>query len=101
VTTASAIRSPITTPGGAPVGPEASPVFVFGAAHSGTTILYRMLAYHPGLTWLSQFSLRAGEIPGRRRAPGANRVDLVLRSVPHRWRKGRAEGLAPAGAPSR
>jgi hypothetical protein len=67
--------------------PDYSPVFVFGAAHSGTTILYRMLAYHPGLTWFSQFSLRGGDIPGRFRVPGANRLDVVLRSIPHRWHK--------------
>ena len=66
---------------------EMSPVFVFGADHSGTTILYRMLAYHPALTWLSQFSLRRGEIPGRGRRPMADRLDPVLRSVRHPWRK--------------
>ena len=62
-----------------PAAPEMSPVFVFGADHSGTTILYRMLAYHPDLTWLSQFSLRRGEIPGRRRRPAADRLDPMLR----------------------
>ena len=70
-----------------PAGPEIAPVFVFGADHSGTTILYRMLAYHPDLSWLSQFSLRRGEIPGRRRRLAADRVDRVLRVVPHPWRK--------------
>jgi Sulfotransferase family len=69
--------------------PERSPLLVFGVAHSGTTILYRMLAYHPDLTWFSQFSLRGGEVPGRRRAPGANRLDVALRSIPHQWRKGK------------
>lgn len=67
--------------------PDASPLFVFGAAHSGTTILYRMLAYHPQLAWLSQFSMRGGEIPGRGRVPGAGRLDKALRSIPHQWRK--------------
>ena len=56
-----------------------SPVFVFGVDHSGTTILYRMLAYHPDLTWFSQFSLRRGEIPGRRRRPIADGSILMLR----------------------
>ena len=42
-----------------------SPTFILGAAHSGTTILYRMLALHPEVLWFSQFSLRSGEIAGR------------------------------------
>lgn len=66
---------------------DASPVFVFGAPHSGTTILYRMLAYHPDLTWFSQLSLGRGEIPGRRARPGAGRLDVMLRRVPHPWQK--------------
>ena len=69
--------------------PEQSPLLVFGVAHSGTTILYRMLAYHPDLTWFSQFSLRGGEVPGRRRAPGVSGLDVAMRSVPHQWRKGK------------
>jgi hypothetical protein len=68
--------------------PGLSPLFVLGTAHSGTTILYRMLAHHPGLVWFSQFSLRGGEIPGRFRVPGAGILDRVLRSFPHRWEKG-------------
>jgi hypothetical protein len=67
--------------------PEISPVFVFGASHSGTTILYRMLAYHPDLTWFSQLSLGNGEIPGRRTRPGAGVLDVMLRRIPHRWQK--------------
>ncbi len=67
--------------------PATSPVFVFGADHSGTTILYRMLAYHRDLTWLSQFSLRGGEIPGRSRRPANDRLDGPLRVMPHPWRK--------------
>ena len=46
-----------------------------------------MLAYHPDLSWLSQFSLRRGQIPGRRRRPVAGRLDSVLRVLPHPWRK--------------
>jgi hypothetical protein len=67
--------------------PEASPVFVFGTDHSGTTILYRMLAYHPDLAWLSQFSMRTGEIPGRSRRRMADRLDPLLQRLPHRWEK--------------
>jgi hypothetical protein len=46
-----------------------------------------MLAYHPGVAWFSQFSLRGGEIPGRSRIPGAGLMDRRLRSIPHRWQK--------------
>jgi hypothetical protein len=67
-------------------------VFVFGADHSGTTILYRMLAYHPRLVWFSQFSLRGGQIPGRSRRPGAHLLEPLLHStirrfIPHPWEK--------------
>jgi hypothetical protein len=71
---------------------QCSPLFLFGVAHSGTTILYRMLAYHPDLTWFSQFSLRGGEVRGRRRVPAANRLDHLLRSIPHRWGKRKTRG---------
>jgi len=63
------------------------PVFLFGVDHSGTTILYRMLAQHPGLTWFSQFSLRSGEVPGRPRWLGAGHLDRWLRVLYHDWRK--------------
>jgi hypothetical protein len=69
---------------------EDSPVLVLGVDHSGTTILYRMLAYHPSLAWFSQFSLRGGQIPGRTRRPGADRLDRVLRRFPHGWQKSRS-----------
>jgi Sulfotransferase family len=74
--------------------PAMSPVFVFGVDHSGTTILYRMLAYHPDLTWFSQFSLRDGQIPGRSRRPGAGRLDPLLRFRPHAWHKEEAPRLS-------
>lgn len=70
-----------------PTAPELSPVFVFGADHSGTTILYRMLAYHRHLTWFSQFSLRRGQIPGRSRRPVVDRLDRRLRFRLHPWTK--------------
>jgi hypothetical protein len=67
-------------------------VFVFGADHSGTTILYRMLAHHPRLVWFSQFTLRDGQIPARSRRPGATRLEplvhsTVRRVAPHSWGK--------------
>lgn len=65
----------------------AVPIFVMGAPHSGTTILYRMLAMHPDVTWFSQLSCRAGSIPGRRRIPMVSLIEPVLRRRPHWWMK--------------
>jgi|Deesub1362A_J573_1020465.scaffolds.fasta_scaffold06859_3 hypothetical protein len=66
-----------------------TPIFILGAAHSGTTILYRMLAMHPDVTWFSQFSQRGGNIPGRFRIPFHNQLDWFLRFLlPHDWQKG-------------
>jgi hypothetical protein len=39
-------------------------IFIIGVDRSGTTILYRMLAYRPALCWFSQFSMRRSEIRG-------------------------------------
>jgi hypothetical protein len=44
-------------------------VFIVGPAHSGTTIIYRMLAQHPDVAWFSQYSMHGGQIPGRVRLP--------------------------------
>ena len=63
------------------------PVFLFGVDHSGTTVAYRMLAYHPDLVWFSQFTLRDGTIPGRPRRPGAGFLEPRLRFLPHAWYK--------------
>lgn len=88
----------------AALGPDASmpdAVFVFGAAHSGTTILYRLLAYHPAFAWPSQYSLRRGELPGRRRLPLSGLLDSQLRRVTtHHWKKeiGRLSALVPVPA---
>lgn len=68
-------------------GPAGSPLFVLGVDHSGTTILYRMLAHHPDLVWLSQFSLRGGEVPGRSPRPLAGLRDSAARRLPHPWTK--------------
>jgi hypothetical protein len=65
-----------------------TPILVLGVKHSGTTILHRMLALHPDVCWLSQFSLREGQVPGRTRVPFAHRLDRALRSrVGHSWEK--------------
>ena len=78
-------------------------IFIIGVDHSGTTILYKMLAQHPALCWFSQFSMRRGEIPGRRRLPGnvlANR--LGRRLFHHAWQKPNTTGRyipTPIGPP--
>jgi hypothetical protein len=74
-------------------------VYVLGAAHSGTSILQKMLAYHPDAAWFSQYSLRDGSVAGRRRLPFAYTADRVLRRwTRHDWRKdpgGRLGRLVP------
>jgi hypothetical protein len=69
-------------------GLEVRPMYVYGTQHSGTTILYNLLALHPDFAWFSQFSHRDGAVPGRRPIPMAHVVDRLLRSVRrHDWRK--------------
>lgn len=72
-----------------PGAPEAiTPIFVVGAPHSGTTLLYRLLAMHPDVAWFSQFSQRDGTIPGRMRLPGSAVLNRLLRSCrAHDWHK--------------
>jgi Sulfotransferase family len=68
--------------------PECQPFYVYGAAHSGTTILYRLLALHPEAAWFSQYSQRDGSVAGRWRLPFAHAVDRSLRPLlRHDWRK--------------
>lgn len=64
------------------------PIFIIGAGHSGTSILYRMLAAHPDFAWFSQYSCRGGEIPGRFQLPFYKYFNRILRSVfLHDWSK--------------
>jgi hypothetical protein len=63
-------------------------IFILGAAHSGTTILYRILAYHPDLAWFSQFSIRDGSIPGRTRIPFTDIYKKIMsKLIFHKWQK--------------
>ncbi|HLE78027.1 MAG TPA: sulfotransferase [bacterium] len=73
-----------------PLSPDAiRPVFIIGAGHSGTTIVYRMLSWHPHVAWLSQYSshlvLTGGPLAAL--AGGAERT--ARRLVAHSWRKSR------------
>jgi hypothetical protein len=69
-------------------GPEIRPVYVYGTQHSGTTILYNLLARHPDFAWFSQYSSRDGAVPGRRPIPMAHAADRALRSLwTHDWQK--------------
>jgi hypothetical protein len=64
------------------------PTYVYGTAHSGTTILYKLLALHPEFAWFSQYSCRDGVVPGRRRIPLAPVAERALRAVTtHDWHK--------------
>lgn len=65
-----------------------TPVFIIGAGHSGTTILYRMLALHPDFAWFSQYSCRGGEIPDRFRLPLYQYFNRIPRLFfAHSWLK--------------
>jgi hypothetical protein len=55
-------------------------IFIVAPPHSGTTILYKMLGKHPGITWFSQYSMRGGEIPDRFRLPLYRQIDNFLRA---------------------
>lgn len=57
------------------------PIFIIGVEHSGTTILYRILAKHPELAWFSQYSLRKGEIPKRKKLPFSSLIKRIGRKV--------------------
>jgi Sulfotransferase family len=78
-------------------GFEIRPTYVYGTAHSGTTILYNLLALHPDFAWFSQYSHRDGAVPGRRRVPMAHAADRVLRSKrTHDWHKRKRKRVSGA-----
>jgi Sulfotransferase family len=84
-------------------GLEVRPTYVYGTQHSGTTILYNLLALHRHFAWFSQYSHRDGAVPGRRPLPLAHAVDRALRfGLRHDWQKpppalGRRERLSTLG----
>lgn len=63
------------------------PVGVIGAGHSGTTIVYRMLALHPDATWFSQYSQLALTGPPGLRTAAAALDGALRRRFPHDWKK--------------
>lgn len=76
---------------------ETKRIFVIGTAHTGTTILYKMLAYHPELAWFCQYSQRQKPtIPGRFLLPGSVLIKRSLHKVlGHDWQKGRDSKIVP------
>jgi len=74
-------------------------IFIIGVEHSGTTILYRMLAKHSVVCWFSQYSMRGGEVPSRFRVPFYNQINKYGNKLfPITWRKrfGLYEKLIPS-----
>jgi hypothetical protein len=77
-------------PGGKGTEKSVKPIFILGVAHSGTTILYNMLAFHPDLAWFSQYSQRDGTAPERFYLPFEAVFNRVLRRLfKHSWQKGK------------
>ncbi|HEY3248169.1 MAG TPA: sulfotransferase [bacterium] len=75
-----------------------TPVFVVGAGHSGTTIVYRMLSLHPDTAWISQYAARA--LAARDASgPLLAGIDRMLRGlIAHSWKKSQypwARRIAP------
>lgn len=57
---------------------DAAPVFLVGAARSGTSLLYKVMALHPGATWLSNWVAR---FPA---APQLTALNRLARALPQR-----------------
>jgi len=78
------------------------PIFILGAAHSGTTILYNMIGYHPDVTWFSRYNRpwirwdapQDGYLNGLSRIGRGivtwtlSETDRALRKLPYPWQKG-------------
>ena len=61
-------------------GARLPPLFIVGAPRSGTSLLYRTLALHPGAAWISNYQRHA---PGFGGVAGLNRIGAA---TPHRRR---------------
>ena len=70
------------------ISEDITPIFILGVDHSGTSIFYKMLAFHPQLAWFSQYSQRDGVVAGRFRLPLGAYINPMLRPfLKHSWRK--------------
>jgi len=71
-------------------------IFILGATHSGTTILYNMLAHHNELGWFSQFSQRNTDIPNRKNLFFSNTYKRLMRKTfKHSWKKADRKNWKP------
>ncbi len=71
-------------------------IFIIGASSTGSTVLYRFMAYHRDLAWFSQWSNRDWTIPGRISFPLSRKIDrLGRRLVSHPWSK--STNVGPIG----
>lgn len=73
-----------------PLDSDARTIGIVGAGHSGTTIVYRMLALHPDVAWLSQYSHRALMGPFGVRSAAAFADRFLRRTFRHDWTKARS-----------
>lgn len=63
-------------------------VFIMGVEHSGTTILYRMLAQCPEFSWCSNYTRRAEEYPCLKWLPFYKEIVRAVQFlVPVNWQK--------------
>jgi len=72
-------------------------IFIIGNGHSGTSILYKMLAFHPDLSWFCQYSQRSKRtIPWRILFPFSNIIKNYLKKKKtFSWEKGQNSLLFP------
>lgn len=63
-------------------------VFIMGLEHSGTTILYRMLAQSPDFSWFSNYSSRLEVYPFLKWLPFYKEISRIIRILlPVTWQK--------------
>lgn len=63
-------------------------IFIMGVEHSGTTILYRMLAQNSEFSWCSNYSRRLEEYPFLKWIPFYKAIVRIIRTVvPVSWQK--------------
>jgi hypothetical protein len=89
------------------------PIFILGVAHSGTTILYNMIGYHPDVTWFSRYNRPwiRWDAPQHGFLSGLSRIgrgmaswtlsetDRALRKFPYPWQKDGNQNLIRRAIP--